>query len=142
VAAPYAAVIATATVRERAQKVICSLLRQVIVQRERVLHPVAHGRTAVSTEALELSSCGTREHRKGLLRLAVLEYPDALEHKGSGLGTDSCNDSLEADERRRAILQIHHWVFDLPSPLDIRSEAMHDAGPTKPWPDRPLTARP
>src|SRR6266487_1892142 len=68
VAAPYAAVIATATVRERAQKVICSLLRQVIVQRERVLHTMAHGRTAVSTGALELSSGGTRDHRTGLLR--------------------------------------------------------------------------
>src|SRR5437762_6668706 len=94
--------------QERAQKVVCSLLRQVIVQRERVLHTMAHGRSAVSTEALELSSCGTRDHRKGLLRLAVLEYPDALKHKGSGLGTDSSNDSLEADERSRAILQIHH----------------------------------
>src|SRR5690348_14167478 len=104
-------------------------LGQVIAQRERVLHAVANGRTAIATEALKLSSRGTGDDGIRLLRLAVLEHPDPLQHKGSGLAADSSYHPLEANERGRAVAAIHHQVLNLPFPLDVAGEGLRDAGP-------------
>ena len=62
---------------------------------------MANGGTAISLEAPQLSSCRTRDDGIGLLRLAALEHPNALEYKAAGLVTDSSDDPLEANERSR-----------------------------------------
>src|SRR5258706_11528181 len=108
-------------------------LGQVVIQREEVLRAVAEGRTAVSTEALELSGRGSRDDGIGLLRLGVLEYSDALEHETSGPATEAPNDPLEADERGRAVAAVHHQVLDLPFPLEIAGEGLQDGGPSESW---------
>src|SRR5262245_42551723 len=96
-----------------------------------MLRTVADGRTAISPEASQLTSPGIRDDRILLLRQAALEYANALEHKGSGLGTDSSDDPLEANERGRAVPAVHHQVLDLPFPLDIAAISLGDAGPSK-----------
>src|SRR4029077_4259558 len=87
----------------------------------------------VSPQALELPRCGTGDDGIGLLRLAVLEYPGALEHKGSRPATDASDEPLKANERCRAVAPIHHEVLDLPFPLDITCERLRDPGPSKSW---------
>src|SRR5512146_572685 len=107
-----------------------------------MLGAVAHGRTAFAAEATQLSSGGARDDRIGLLGLAALEYPKALEYERPALPTDSSANALEADERRRAVAAVHHKVLNLPFPLDIAGEGLRDAGPSEFWQVLALTVRP
>ncbi len=63
-----------------------------------MLGAVANGGTPIALEATQLTSCGARNDGVGLLRLAALEFANALEHKSSALPTDSSDDPLETDE--------------------------------------------
>src|SRR5258705_876791 len=74
-------------------------LDQLIVEGKRVLAAVPNRGAALTAQAAQLPGAGPRDYGVGLLCLAVLEYAEALEHKGAALGADSSDDSLEPDER-------------------------------------------
>src|SRR5512142_2053494 len=62
-----------------------------------------------------------------LLSLAVLEHAGALQHERAGPGADASDESLEPDERRRAVAAVHHQVLDLSFTLDVAGEALGHA---------------
>src|SRR6266481_9105935 len=74
-------------------------LDQLIVEGERMLHAVPNRGTALAPQAAQLPGAGPRDDGVGLFCLAVLEYSNALEHKGAALAADSSGDSLEPDKR-------------------------------------------
>src|SRR2546430_11236400 len=94
-----------------------------------MLSPVSHSRRALAAQAPKLFSAGARDDEVGLLRLAVLEYSSALEHKAACFPCNVPDDPLEADERRRAVAAVHHQVFDVPLARDIAGERLCDGGP-------------
>src|SRR4026209_2937774 len=98
-----------------------------------MLSPVANSRRALAAEAPKLSRAGARDDEIGLLRLAVLEYSSALEHKAAHFSCKVPDDPLEADERGRAVAAEHHQVFDTPLTLDIAGERLCDGGSCQLW---------
>src|SRR6476619_6062552 len=103
------------------------------MQHERVLHPVADGGRAIALKAAEFSGRGSSDDRIRLLRLATLEDARALKDNAPRPATDLPDDAFEADERRRAIVAVHHEVLDLPFPVDVAGERPGDAGSTQSW---------
>src|SRR5882762_1177104 len=116
-------------------------LVQLIVQDERVLGTVPDRGTAIAPESAQIPGRRARDDGIGLLRLAALEYPCALQYKSAGLAIDSSGESLEPDEARRAVAAVHHEVLNLPFPLEITGESLGDAGPCKFWEVRALAVR-
>src|SRR5690242_9021232 len=104
-------------------------LGQLVAQDERVLHAVPNRRGAFASETVQFSGGGARHYGIGLLCLAVLEYPGALEHKRAFLSPDASGDPLEPDERRRPVAAVHHEVVDLPFPVDVAGEGLLHGGP-------------
>src|SRR5213593_4529234 len=98
-----------------------------------MLSPVPNSRRALAAKAPKLSGAGAGDDEVGLLRLAVLEYSSALEHKAARFPCNVPDDPLEADERRRAVAAVHHQVFDMPLARDIAGERLCDGGPSQPW---------
>ena len=93
-----------------------------------MLSPVPNSRPALAAQALKLSGAGARDDEIGLLRHAVLEYSSALEHEAARFPCNVPDDSLEADERGRAIAPVHHQVFDMPVACNITGERLRDGG--------------
>jgi hypothetical protein len=85
---------------------------------------VPNGRRPIAAQAAQLSRSGTRDDGIGLLGLATLEYPGALQHEAARFTTDSSDDPLQSDERRRTVAAVHHEVFDPPLALDITGERL------------------
>src|SRR5437773_4081154 len=106
-----------------------------------MLSPVPNSRRALAPQAPKLSCAGAGDDEVGLLRLAVLEYSSALEHKAACFPCNVPDDPLEADERRRAVAAVHHQVFDVPLARDIAGERLCDDGPSQLWQVLALTIR-
>src|SRR5262245_55776071 len=98
-------------------------LDQLIVQCEGMLRAMSDSGFALTLQALQLTGRGAGNHEVGLLRLAVLEHPGPLEHKGTALPNHPSNDSFQSDESRRTVAAVHHEVFDLSFSFDITGVA-------------------
>src|SRR2546425_12878519 len=98
-----------------------------------MLSPVPNSRRALAAQAPKLSRAGARDDDIGLLRRAVLEYPSALEHEAARFPCNVPDDSLEADERGRAVAPVHHQEFDMPLACNIAGERLCDGGSSQLW---------
>src|SRR6266542_6568734 len=98
-----------------------------------MLGPVPNRRCALAAQAPKLARTGAWDDGIGLLRYAVLEYPSALEHEAARFPCNVPNDSLEADERGRAVAPVHHQVFDMPLACNIAGECLCDGGSSQLW---------
>src|SRR5574341_297780 len=106
-----------------------------------MLSPVPHSRRALAAQAPKLAGAGARDHGIGLPRHVVLEYPSALEHEAARFPGNVPDDSLEADERGRAVAPVHHQVFDMPLAGNIAGERLCDGGSSQLWEVLTLTIR-
>src|ERR1700724_1604175 len=96
-----------------------------------MLSPVPNSRRALTAQAPKLFRAGARDDEIGLFRHAVLEYSSALEHEAARFPSTVPDDSLEADERGRAVAAVHHQVFDMPLARDIAGARLCDGGPSQ-----------
>src|SRR5438876_2522373 len=98
-----------------------------------MLSPVPDCRRALAAQASKLSRAGARNDRIGFLRHAVLEHSTALEHEAARFPRKAPDDSLEADERGRAVAAVHHQVLNVPLAVDIAGERFCDGGSRQLW---------
>src|SRR5437016_8223394 len=98
-----------------------------------MLTPVPHGRCALAAQAPKLACPGAGDDGIGFPRHAVLECPGALEDEAARFSCNVPDDSLETDERCRAVASVHHQVFDLPLACNIAGERLGDGGSSKLW---------
>src|SRR5258708_555997 len=98
-----------------------------------MLSPVPDSRRALATQAPKVSRPGAWDDEIGFLGDAVFEYSGAVQHEAAAFACNLPDDPLETDEGGRAVIAVHHQVFDMPLARDIATERLCDGGPRQFW---------
>src|SRR4029453_3120112 len=106
-----------------------------------MLSPVPPGGRALAAQAPKLASTGAGDDGIRLLRNAVLEYSNALEHEAARFPCNVPDHSLEGNECGRTLPPVHHQVFDPPLAGNIAGERLCDGGSSHLWQVLTLTKR-